>query len=118
MTERLDAAMFPVDDLARAMAVYAPQGVQPSTEEPYHVGIDADGHHVGVDPSGHTGGMTGPLRHWYVDDIMSNLKALLDTGAGPVRDITDVGGGRLIATRRWQRRRVPSAGRTRTDGRS
>lgn len=49
---------------------------------------------------------------------MSNLKALLDTGADPVQDITDVGGGRLIATRRWQRHRVPSAGRTRTDGRS
>jgi hypothetical protein len=49
---------------------------------------------------------------------MSNLKALLDTGADPVQDITDVDGGRLIATRRWQRHRVPSAGRTRTDGRS
>jgi hypothetical protein len=65
MTERLDTVMFPVDDLARAMAVYAPHGVQPSTEEPYH--------RRRRPPCRRRSQRSyrrhdRPLRHWYVDE--------------------------------------------------
>src|SRR6266498_654421 len=43
-------------------------------------------------------GMTGPVGYWNVDDITSTLKALLEAGAEAQQEITDVGGGKLIAT--------------------
>jgi predicted enzyme related to lactoylglutathione lyase len=42
--------------------------------------------------------MTGPVGYWNVDDITSTLKALLEAGAEAQQEITDVGGGKLIAT--------------------
>lgn len=76
MPDGLNTIIFPIGDLARARA----------------------GQHVGLDPNGHTSGMTGPVGYWHVNDITSSLQALLDAGADTVQDITDVGGGKLIAT--------------------
>lgn len=42
--------------------------------------------------------MTGPVAYWHVDDIRTSLKALLEDGAQSVQDVTDVGGGKLIAS--------------------
>ncbi len=99
MPDGLNTIMFPIGDLARARAVYRElPAVQPSMDEPYHVGFDGDGQHVGLDPNGHASGMTGPVGYWHVSDITSSLHALLDAGADTVQDITDVGGGKLIAT--------------------
>jgi predicted enzyme related to lactoylglutathione lyase len=42
--------------------------------------------------------MTGPVGYWNVDDITSTLKVLLEAGAEAQQEITDVGGGKLIAT--------------------
>ena len=53
---------------------------------------------LGLDPRGHNRGMTGPLAYWYVDDIAETLEQLLDAGAEAQQAITDVGGGKLIAS--------------------
>lgn len=99
MTEGLETIIFPVSDLAKAKAAYGGLlGAQPSMDAPYYVGFDVGGQHVGLDPNGHGNGMSGPVGCWHVDDITSSLKALLDAGADVVQDVTDVGGGRLIAT--------------------
>lgn len=72
-------------------------GVQPYTDEPYHVDFKVDGQQLGLDPNGHASGMTGPVGYWHVDDISGSLKALAEAGAVIQHDIVDVGGGRLIA---------------------
>jgi predicted enzyme related to lactoylglutathione lyase len=53
---------------------------------------------VGLDPNGHRQGMTGPIAFSYVDDIASTLQSLLDAGAVPNQEPTDVGGGMLKAS--------------------
>jgi predicted enzyme related to lactoylglutathione lyase len=42
--------------------------------------------------------MTGPAGYWDVDDIQESLKLLLDAGAEVQRAVSDVGGGKLIAS--------------------
>ena len=42
--------------------------------------------------------MTGPVGYWHVDDIKESLALLLDAGAEMQQAISDVGGGKLIAS--------------------
>jgi predicted enzyme related to lactoylglutathione lyase len=63
-----------------------------------YVGFRVEGLDVGLDPHGHSKGMTGPVGYWHVDDINETLKTLLDARAETMQAISDVGGGKLIAT--------------------
>jgi predicted enzyme related to lactoylglutathione lyase len=99
MTAGLKTIIYPVKDLERAKALFgALLGVEPYADEPYYVGYKDAGQDVGLDPNGHAQGMTGPVPYWHVADIRATLAALLEAGAEPVRDVRDVGGGRLIAS--------------------
>ena len=99
MASGIRTVIFPVRDLARAKAVYsALSGVSPDTDAPYYVGFSVEGQHIGLDPNGHSRGMTGPVGYWHVDDIKKSLEALLSAGAEAQQEVTDVGGGRLIAS--------------------
>ena len=42
--------------------------------------------------------MTGSLGYWHVDDMNTTLAAVIAAGGGQHQEITDVGGGKLIAT--------------------
>jgi predicted enzyme related to lactoylglutathione lyase len=42
--------------------------------------------------------MTGPIGYWHVNDIKKSLQLLLDAGAQAQQQVTDVGGGKLIAS--------------------
>ncbi|HEX7974737.1 MAG TPA: hypothetical protein VF498_10035, partial [Anaerolineales bacterium] len=53
---------------------------------------------IGLDPNGHKSGVAGPIAYWDVPDIKEKLKSLLDAGAQLQRDVSDVGGGLLVAT--------------------
>jgi predicted enzyme related to lactoylglutathione lyase len=98
-TPALRTVIFPVKDLAGAKAVFAALlGAAPSSDEPYYVGFDAGDQQVGLDPNGHAKGMTGPVGYWHVDDIEGALARLVEAGAETQQDISDVGGGRRIAT--------------------
>ena len=67
-------------------------------DELFYVGFSVDGEDVGLDPNGHSKGMIGPVGYGHVDDINESLRALLEAGAEAQQPISDVGGGKLVAT--------------------
>jgi predicted enzyme related to lactoylglutathione lyase len=95
----MKTVIYPVKDLARAKELYGRLlGVAPIVDESYYVGFAAGDQHVGLDPNGHARGMPGPIGYWHVDDIHESLRRLLDGGAVERQGVTDVGGGKLVAT--------------------
>ena len=99
MTAGIKTVIYPVTDLAQAKTLYSTLiGEAPYMDEAYYVGFRVGDQDVGLDPRGHHKGMTGPVSYWYVDDIRGTLRLLLDAGAEAQQAITDVGGGKLIAT--------------------
>ena len=99
MTDGIRTIIYPAKDLAKAKSLFtALLDAKPTVDEAWYVGFDVGGRHVGLDPRGHANGMTGPVGYCHVDDIRKSLKALLAAGATAEQDVTDVGGGRLIAT--------------------
>jgi predicted enzyme related to lactoylglutathione lyase len=90
--------IYPVKDLAKAKALFdALLGVEPYADAPYYVGYKVGGQDIGLDPNGHKQGYTGPVPFVTVDDIKASLQSLVTAGAETVRDVTDVGCGKLIA---------------------
>jgi predicted enzyme related to lactoylglutathione lyase len=99
MTSGMKTIIYPVKNIAAAKELYGKLfGVEPDVDEAYYVGFNVDGQHAGLDPNGHSKGMTGPVGYWHVDDINQSLEALLAVGAEAQQPVSDVGGGRLIAT--------------------
>ena len=99
MTTGMKTIINPVKDLDAAKAVYrALLGVEPTMDQPYYVGFDIGGQHLGLDPHGHDKGMTGPVGYWHVEDLTASLDELLAAGAQPEQAVSDVGGGKLVAT--------------------
>jgi predicted enzyme related to lactoylglutathione lyase len=99
VTSGLKTVVYPVKDLAQAKTLYRKLlGVDPIMDQPYYVGFKVEDQDVGLDPNGHAQGMTGPISYWHVDDVKSTLQSLLDAGAQAQRPISDVGGGKLVAT--------------------
>lgn len=97
MSKGVKTIIYPVTDLAKAKTLYsALLGVKPYADEAYYVGFNVEGQELGLDPHGHR--TTGPVGYWHVDDIRQSLKALLDAGAEALQEVTDVGGGKLIAS--------------------
>ena len=96
MNQGIKTVIYPVKDLARAKALFTTLlGAEPMMDAPYYVGWKVGDQDIGLDPNGHTHGMTA---YWHVDDIKKSLQALLDAGAQTTQDVTDVGGGKLIAS--------------------
>jgi predicted enzyme related to lactoylglutathione lyase len=99
MASGLETIIYPVKDLEAAKQLYSKAfGVAPYVDEAYYVAFNVGGQDVGLDPNGHGKGMTGPVGYWHVDDIEGTLARLLDAGAETQQEISDVGGGRRIAT--------------------
>ena len=99
MTSGTKTIMFPVKDLAQAKALYDGLfGVDPDMDEPYYVGYTVDGQDVGLDPNGHAKGLTGVAVYWHVDDIEKSVERLRAAGGTVLQAITDVGGGKRIAS--------------------
>lgn len=98
MTLRINPVVYPVKDLAAAKALYAKLlGVEPYADTPYYVGFRVDDQEIGLDPNGHAKGMTGAVGFCAVDDIRGTLELLVAAGAQTQQDVSDVGGGKLIA---------------------
>jgi len=72
-------------------------GVEPYVDSAYYVGFRVGDQEIGLDPNGHNKGMTGPIGYCQVDDIQKSLQVLLDAGAQTQQEVTNVGGGLLIA---------------------
>ena len=98
MNQAISLFVYPVKDLAQAKTLYSKLlGVEPYIDGPYYVGFRVGDQEIGLDPNGHNQGMTGPVGYCQVDDIQKSLQVLLDAGAQIQKEITDVGGGMLIA---------------------
>jgi predicted enzyme related to lactoylglutathione lyase len=99
MTTGIKTVIYPVKDISSAKTLYAALlGVEPYVDEPYYVGFRVGDQEIGLDPHGHSQGMTGPVGYWHVDDIGASVKLLLDAGAEAQQAVSDVGGGKLIAS--------------------
>jgi len=99
MTSGMRTVIYPVKDQAQAKTLYGRLlGVEPDMDEPYYVGFSVEGQHIGLDPHGHSKGMPGPVGCWHVDDIEASVKLLLDAGAQVQEAVSDVGGGKLVAS--------------------
>lgn len=91
--------VYPVKDIAQATTLYTKLlGVEPYAASPYYIGFRIADQEIGLDPNGHAQGMTGPLAYWEVADIHASLRSCLDAGATERQAVTDVGGGKLIAS--------------------
>jgi predicted enzyme related to lactoylglutathione lyase len=99
MASVISTVIYPVKDLDQAKALYgALLGVAPYADAPYYVGFRVGDQEVGLDPKGHHKGMSAPVAYVEVDDIQRRLDQLLDAGAETQQPVTDVGGGKLIAS--------------------
>jgi predicted enzyme related to lactoylglutathione lyase len=98
MNQGIGLFVYPVNDLAGARTLYSKLLGEPYVDEAYYVGFRVGDQEIGLDPNGHKKGMTGPVGYWYVGDIRNSLKLLLAAGAQAQQEVTDVGGGKLVAT--------------------
>ena len=98
-TQGIKTVLHPVSDVAAAKPIYAALlGVDPSTDEAYYVGFEAEGQHIGLVPGGGPQGMSSPVAYWHVPDIEAKLAEVTGAGAAVKEPAHDVGGGRLVAT--------------------
>jgi predicted enzyme related to lactoylglutathione lyase len=96
MTNSIRTIIYPAKDLAKAKVLFGTLlDAKPIVDEAWYVGFEVDGQHVGLDPRGHR---DGAVAYCHVDDIRESLKALVAAGATIQQDVSDVGGGRLVAT--------------------
>ena len=96
MNQGVGTIIYPVKDMAQAKAQFrALLGVDPYGDQPYYIGFKVGDQDIGLVPNSPEAGMTA---FYHVDDIRQGLRSLLDAGAQTLREVTDVGGGRVIAS--------------------
>lgn len=99
MTTGMKTVIYPVTDLPAAREMYAAVvGAEPYVDTPYYVGFRSADQEIGLDPNGHANGLTGPLGYWHVADIRASVGDLTARGATVTSEVSDVGGGKLVAT--------------------
>lgn len=99
MNQGIRTIIYPVKDIAQAKALYSQLlGVEPYMAEAYYVGFRVGDQEIGLDPNGHKQGLTGPIGYFHVSDIHKSLQSLVGAGAHVQQEVTDVGGGKLIAS--------------------
>lgn len=92
----LRTVIYPAEDLGRAKAWYSSLlGIEPYFDQPFYVGFNVGGYELGLDPEVHD---VGPRTYWGVDDADEALRELLEHGAQPHAEVTDVGDGIRVAT--------------------
>jgi predicted enzyme related to lactoylglutathione lyase len=90
----LRTAIYHIPDLAEGKLWYTKVlGFAPYFDQPFYVGFSVGGFELGLTPDGESA--TGA--YWGVKDIQAAHARLLELGAEPRTDITDVGEGIRIA---------------------
>ena len=98
MNRGIKTVIYPVKDMARAKTQFRTLlGVEPYADQPYYVGFKVGDQDIGLVPNNPEAGMTA---FYHVSDIKQSLQSLLDAGSQILREIKDVGGGRLVASAR------------------
>jgi len=88
--------LYPVKDMTQSKTLFTKfLGVEPYADGPYYIGFKVDDQDIGLIPNSPEGGV---VAFFHVDDINNSLQVLVDAGATVIRNINDVGGGRLVAS--------------------
>src|SRR4030095_15417394 len=96
MNKGVKTIIYPVKDIAQSKTLFRQLlEVEPYADQPYYVGFKVGDQDIGLVPTNPEAGVTA---FFHVDDIKNSLQILVDSGAEIIRDIKDVGGGRLIAS--------------------
>jgi len=96
MNQGVKTIIYPVRDMAGATRRFRKLlGVEPYSDQPYYVGFKVADQDIGLVPNSPEAGMTA---FYHVADIKGSLQALVDAGSQTLREINDVGGGRLVAS--------------------
>jgi predicted enzyme related to lactoylglutathione lyase len=96
MNKGVKTIIYPVKDMARAkMQFRTLLGVDPNGDQPYYIGFQVGDQDIGLVPNSPEAGMTA---FYHVDDIKQSLQSLQEAGSQTLREITDVGGGRMVAS--------------------
>ena len=96
MNKGVKTIIYPAKDIAQATTLFRKfLGVEPYSDQPYYVGFKIGDQDIGLVPNNPEAGMTA---FYHVDDIKNSLQILVDAGVDIIRDIKDVGGGRLVAS--------------------
>jgi len=96
MNKGVKTIIYTVKDMARAKMQFCTLlGVDPYGDQPYYIGFKVGDQDIGLVPNSPEAGMTA---FYLVDDIKESLQSLQDAGSQTLREITDVGGGRLVAS--------------------
>ncbi len=98
----LRTAGYKVNDISKAKEWYAGiLGMQPYFDEPFYVGFNVAGYELGLQPmedGEQPSKDTGMVTYWGVDDVRSAYSELLQNGATPLEEPTDVGGDIVVAS--------------------
>jgi predicted enzyme related to lactoylglutathione lyase len=96
MNKGVKTIIYPVKDIAQSKTLFRQLlDVEPYADQPYYVGFKVGDQDIGLVPTNPEAGVTA---FFHVDNIKNGLQILVDSGAEIIRDIKDVGGGRLIAS--------------------
>jgi predicted enzyme related to lactoylglutathione lyase len=96
----LRTVVYHVDDLEKAKEWYtALLGFGPYFDQPFYVGFNVGGYELGLDPDLSKvikGG--GTQAYWGVKDARESYERLLELGARPLMEATNVGEGIVVAS--------------------
>ncbi|HEX7754760.1 MAG TPA: VOC family protein [Niabella sp.] len=96
MNKGIQTVLYPVKDMTQAKTAFTKfLDVEPYVDSPYYIGFRLGNQDIGLVPNNPEGGTAA---FFHVDDIKSSLQLLVDSGSAIIRDISDVGGGRLVAS--------------------
>ncbi|MFU1856119.1 glyoxalase [Sphingobacterium sp. CZ-UAM] len=96
MNQGVKTVLYPVKDMAQSKALFTKLlAMEPYVDSPYYIGFKVDNQDIGLVPNNPEEGLTA---FFHVDNINSSLEVLVDAGAKIIRDIIDVGGGKLVAS--------------------
>ena len=96
----LRTVVYYVVDVAKARDWYAQAlGIKPYYDTPYYVGFNVGGFELGLHPKEQTtGGLSGGVAYWGVNDVAAEWQRLIALGATAVSEAQDVGEGIIVAT--------------------
>jgi len=96
----LRTVIYHVDDVEKAKGWYSlVLGIEPYFDQPFYVGFNVGGYELGLHPGGSSAAdkAAGVIAYWGVQEADAALKRLLEAGASPHEEVTDVGGGIRVA---------------------
>jgi predicted enzyme related to lactoylglutathione lyase len=98
MIQGLRTVIYPVTDIAAGKDWYSQVlGMQPYFDQPFYVGFAVHGFELGLIPDGQPGS-AGATAYWGTPDAKAEVARIVELGATVDSDVTDVGGGILVAT--------------------